>query len=68
MEGTTSLLQGELDTSERSFISVVAYEGHLGRFHYKPSSTWPPLPGDGITVKMPDGSERLFDEQVQMYW
>ncbi|KAL7423676.1 hypothetical protein Q5752_001258 [Cryptotrichosporon argae] len=36
-------------------------------FHYKPSAAWPPLPGDGITITMPDGSEQHFDEQVQMY-
>ncbi|ORY34887.1 Alpha/Beta hydrolase protein [Naematelia encephala] len=36
-------------------------------FHYKPSSTWPPPPGDGIDVTMPDGHEHHFDEQIQMY-
>ncbi|WVQ96171.1 hypothetical protein IAU59_003274 [Kwoniella sp. CBS 9459] len=36
-------------------------------FHYKPSCAWPPLPGDGVTVTMPDGSEQHFDEQIQMY-
>ncbi|KAK4685991.1 hypothetical protein P7C73_g4145, partial [Tremellales sp. Uapishka_1] len=36
-------------------------------FHYKPSMTWPPPPGDGIDVKMPDGTMRRFDQQVQMY-
>lgn len=38
------------------------------RFHYKPSVAWPPPPGDGVTVKLPDGSEEHFDEQIQMYW
>jgi hypothetical protein len=38
------------------------------RFHYKPSAAWPPLAGDGITVTMPDGTDRHFDEQIQMYW
>ncbi|WVR08240.1 hypothetical protein IAU60_005287 [Kwoniella sp. DSM 27419] len=36
-------------------------------FHYKPSCAWPPIPGDGITVSMPDGSDQHFDEQIQMY-
>nr|XP_019009141.1 lipase/esterase [Kwoniella pini CBS 10737]OCF47922.1 lipase/esterase [Kwoniella pini CBS 10737] len=36
-------------------------------FHYKPSCAWPPLTGDGVTVTMPDGSEKHFDEQIQMY-
>ncbi|OCF46099.1 lipase/esterase [Kwoniella heveanensis CBS 569] len=36
-------------------------------FHYKPSCAWPPIPGDGVTVTMPDGSEQHFDEQIQMY-
>ncbi|WWD20120.1 hypothetical protein CI109_104595 [Kwoniella shandongensis] len=36
-------------------------------FHYKPSCAWPPIPGDGITVTMPDGREQHFDEQIQMY-
>ncbi|RSH93472.1 hypothetical protein EHS25_007828 [Saitozyma podzolica] len=36
-------------------------------FHYKPSAAWPPLAGDGITVTMPDGTDRHFDEQIQMY-
>jgi hypothetical protein len=40
----------------------------MNRFHYKPSVAWPPAPGDGITVTMPDGSDAHFDEQVQMYW
>jgi hypothetical protein len=38
------------------------------RFHYKPSSAWPPIPGDGISVRMPNGEDRMYDEQVQMYW
>ncbi|OWZ77830.1 lipase/esterase family protein [Cryptococcus neoformans Bt85] len=36
-------------------------------FHYKPSCAWPPLPGDGIDVTMPDGSVNRYDEQIQMY-
>ncbi|KAK1923735.1 hypothetical protein DB88DRAFT_511274 [Papiliotrema laurentii] len=36
-------------------------------FHYKPSCAWPPLPGDGITVDLPDGTSRTYDEQIQMY-
>ncbi|KIR56537.1 lipase/esterase [Cryptococcus gattii Ru294] len=36
-------------------------------FHYKPSCAWPPLPGDGIDVTMPDGSVTRYDEQIQMY-
>ena len=39
-----------------------------GSFHYKPSVAWPPLPGDGVTVKMPHGADEHFDEQIQMYW
>ena len=38
------------------------------RFHYKPGVAWPPLPGDGITVRMPDGSNQTFNEQIQIYW
>ena len=40
----------------------------IPRFHYKPSVAWPPAPGDGIAVTMPDGTEAHIDEQVQMYW
>ena len=37
-------------------------------FHYKPSAVWPPLPGDGVTLTAPDGTETHYDEQIQMYW
>lgn len=40
----------------------------MGRFHYKPSPTWPPLPGDGITSLSIEGTEEHYDNQVQMYW
>ncbi|WVQ79408.1 hypothetical protein IAT38_001505 [Cryptococcus sp. DSM 104549] len=36
-------------------------------FHYKPSCAWPPLPGGGVDITMPDGTHRHVDEQVQMY-
>lgn len=37
-------------------------------FHYKPSAAWPPIPRGGVEVLMPDGKEKLLDEQIQLYW
>jgi hypothetical protein len=61
MEVTLSQIQGKL-AFRLPLLQLMC------RFHYKPSVAWPPAPGDGITVTMPDGSEAHFDEQVQMYW
>ena len=61
MEGTLYQIPGK-------FALTLCGYSLTFRFHYKPSVAWPPAPGDGITVTMPDGSEAHFDEQVQMYW
>lgn len=39
-------------------------------FHYRPSLVWPPLPvpENGIKIHLADGSERVVDDQIQLYW
>lgn len=61
MEGISSPRLGEC---LRKDVRLQTY----GSFHYKPSCAWPPLPGDGITVDLQDGTSRAYDEQIQMYW
>jgi len=35
-------------------------------FHYKPSLSWPPIPGDEVTIEI-DGQQVELNDQVQMY-
>lgn len=35
-------------------------------FHYRPSASWPPPPGDAIKFEV-DGQPRIVDEQIQQY-
>lgn len=71
MPAAASLMSPWCDLTH-SMPSIMGYDGgdyipNVG-FHYKPSVAWPPIPGDGISVTMPDGKERLLDEQIQLYW
>ncbi|KAK8849496.1 hypothetical protein IAR55_004830 [Kwoniella newhampshirensis] len=70
MPAGASLISPWVDLTH-SMPSISGWDGDdfipSSGFHYKPSCAWPPLPGDGITVTMPDGTEQHFDEQIQMY-
>jgi acetyl esterase/lipase len=71
MPAAASLMSPWVDLTH-SMPSIMEWDGgdyipSVG-FHYKPSAAWPPTPGDGVTVTMPDGEDKLIDEQIQLYW